>query len=103
MSNSHYGAEVRTVKGRIYKFDDIQCLIKSLRARIPVKSDIAKVYLLDYNTLDWIDAEKAWLLHSDSFQSPMSGNIVAFADSLSRNSYFRYTGGELLTWRDVCP
>jgi len=102
-SNSHYGAEVCTRKGKVLKYDDIQCLLKALRGGTSPKQDIVGIYLLDYNTLAWISADKALLLHSDTFQTPMSGNTAAFADSLSRNSYFKYTGGEKLSWHDLYP
>lgn len=77
ISNGHFGAELKTSKGRAYKFDDISCMLGYVKEH---SGDIvAKYYVHDYpGTNDLIDAETAYYLTSPELKSPMGGNTAAF-------------------------
>jgi copper chaperone NosL len=97
--DKRFGGEVCTKKGRVYKFDDIHCLLESLKAGVPARADIADIYLVDYNDGSWLRAEDAFLFRSDTFHTPMNGNVAAFSgvgDAVSRG--FK---GEALIWKEL--
>ncbi len=76
ISDSRYGGEVITKKGRIYKFDDIGCMISYTNEN---KLNVHSFFVTDFvnnNTL--VNVEDAHFLTSDFFLSPMRGNIAAF-------------------------
>ncbi|MFM9945441.1 MAG: nitrous oxide reductase accessory protein NosL, partial [Bacteroidia bacterium] len=79
ITDSRFGCELITSKGRFYKFDDIGCL---LRYKVEnKKTKYLAFFVNDYsstNTL--IDAETAIFIESSEFKSPMGGNIAAFND-----------------------
>ena len=112
-SDRRFGGEVCTKKGKVYKFDDIHCLLASLEAGVPTRGEIAGVFLVDYGGGPWIPADKGFLLRSPDFHTPMGGGnaegiaggnagriaegIAAFA---SVDVLHRYNGQALL-WKDL--
>jgi copper chaperone NosL len=101
VSDPRFGAEIITKKGRIYKFDDIHCLRGSIQANHPSKPDISAIYLVDFERGGWLKTQQASLLESETFRTPMGGNIAAFADSLHRQQYLEQNKGRLITWNDI--
>lgn len=100
-SDSRFGAEIITRKGRIYKFDDIHCLRGAIGDNQPKRTDISAIYLVDFEKGGWLKAQDAALLESETFRTPMGGNIAAFADSLHRQRYLEQNQGHLITWNDI--
>ena len=100
-SDRHFGAEVTTSKGKVYKFDDIHCLLESLKAGVPRKADIAGIYLVDYNGGPWVKATAAFLLHSEGLHTPMNGNIAAFTNAAARDAQLNQSKGQPVTWQDL--
>lgn len=99
----HFGAEVVTSKGKIFKFDDIHCLVSSLRSDIPAKKEVGNIYFVDYTGGPWITAQSCQLLHSDSLHSPMNGNIAAFPTVAARDAYLKKLTGQCPTWKEISP
>lgn len=75
-----FSAEVVTQKGRAYKFDDLACLVKHVRAEGYTDGDLPLVLIADYahpGTL--LDARAAVFVADESMRSPMRGDVAAFA------------------------
>lgn len=78
IADGKYGAEVITLKGRVYKFDDIMCMINYCKENTNTKMET--FYVNDFaqdNNL--IPAKTAFFLSSGTIQSPMNGGIIAFS------------------------
>lgn len=78
ISDGKYGTEVITQKGRVYKFDDIMCMINYGKENHTTK--MAAYFVNDYtkdNVL--IPAETAFFLYGGAIQSPMRGGIISFS------------------------
>lgn len=76
IADGKFGAELITAKGRVYKFDDMQCMISYHKEN--ESTQIAGFYIHDYNqdnTL--IAAENAYYVSGGEINSPMRGNIIA--------------------------
>lgn len=74
-----FAAEVVTKKGRAYKFDDLACLVKHVRAEAYTDADLPIVLVADYahpGTL--LDARAAVFVADESLRSPMRGDVAAF-------------------------
>jgi copper chaperone NosL len=77
IADGKFGAEAITQKGRVYKFDDIQCMVNYSKANPDTKMKV--FYVNDFtkeNVL--IPAETAFFLSGGIIKSPMRGGIVAF-------------------------
>ncbi len=99
ISDGKFGAEVITQKGRVYKFDDMQCLLAYTQESKP---EIKSVYVHDYlkdNQL--IDATQAYYIHHNSLKSPMAGNIAAFADQSEAEAYAKKLQVKVMTWNEI--
>lgn len=87
ISDNRFGAEIVTQKGKIYKFDDAHCLLSFLQSKAVEQKEIADVYFTDFTgTHALIKANRALLLKSELFQSPMNGHLAAFSveDSMKK-------------------
>lgn len=97
-----YGAEVVTQKGKIFIFDDVNCLISFLESDEVSQEDIKNILVADYkNPESLIDATVAFYLKSDKFQTPMASNIIAFSDYKTLESYKSEHGGVYLAWGEL--
>ena len=79
ISDNRFGAELITGKGRMYKFDDIHCLVSFYKSVLSNKESVQNIYFVNFEAPhNFILASKAYLLKSDEFRTPMAGNIAAF-------------------------
>ena len=89
VSDARYGAELITRKGKVFKFDDAQCLLSFLQTGAIKKNEVSNIYFTDFSgdhTL--VRSDEAFLLRSESLQGPMNGNVVAFRaeDSMKKTA-----------------
>ena len=102
IADDKFGAEIVTKKGKIYKFDDIHCLLEFRRSNVVDDADIKQTYLVGFNDPhDFIEAPKAFLLKSDELRSPMGGNIAAFPDAKSIEQAAQKLKGEKVEWSSL--
>lgn len=97
MDDKH-AAELITQKGRVYTFDSIECLVRSLDQ---FKGSIGSVLVMDFNNPDtFIDANTATFLISPELPSPMGANLSAFtnADEAVKTGFKK---GVLYNWNDL--
>jgi copper chaperone NosL len=100
--DERYGAELVTRKGRIFKFDSIECLARYAGEM----EDPAAVHSLWVTPFDepgeLIPVEQALILHSPALRSPMGANLTAFRASTTRpDSLLSAHGGQILHWDAV--
>ena len=101
ISDNRFGAEAITQKGKIYKFDEIQCLLNFIKSEKENFKD-ADFYFTDFETKhDLIKSSGGFLLKSDALKSPMNGNIAAFSSKQSlQNALAKYSGQEV-EWNEL--
>ena len=76
IEDAKFGTELITEKGRVYKFDDIQCMVKYHKENSTTK--IQSFYIHDFNENNsLIAAETAHYIKDGEINSPMRGNIIA--------------------------
>ena len=74
-----FGAELVTTKGKVYKFDDINCLFNFYNEGSVNKKDFRFKLVVDFSQPEkLIDAEKAVYLKSGEIKSPMASQVAAF-------------------------
>jgi copper chaperone NosL len=101
LSDNRFGAEIITKKGRAFKFDDPHCLLAYL-GKETNQEGIASIYFVTFEgDHSLIDAEKAFFLKSDQLQSPMGGNVAAFATKASLENASRQFKGSELSWKEL--
>ena len=79
ISDSKFGAELVTSKGKVYKYDAAECMFRVLNEE--KDQEYAYILVTDYaqpKTL--INAKEAYFLVSKNQPSPMGGNLSAYSD-----------------------
>jgi len=100
IANGKFGAEIITEKGRIYKFDDVFCLVNFKEQNPDTK--IAKHYIHEYaedNVL--IPAENAFYCKGGNINSPMHGNIIATKTQENVTKFAAEFGAKTITWSEI--
>ena len=100
--DKRFAAEIVTSKGKVFKFDDIGCLLKySTEQNTPDSTWM--IFVADYSNVDkpFIDARQAVYLHSEVFKSPMNGNYAAFARTEDIRQLNDSLHIELLKWENL--
>ncbi len=96
-----YGAELITDKGKIYKFDSVECLADFYLNNKPDENS-SKLFVADFrkpNSL--IAVNKAVFLENEKFHSPMGMNVLALESREEANNMVNQYGGKILTWDEV--
>jgi copper chaperone NosL len=79
LMDKKFGAELVTTKGKVYKFDDINCLFNFYNEGSVNKEDFRLKLVVDFSRPEkLIDAEKAVYLKSGEIKSPMASQVAAF-------------------------
>ncbi len=95
-----HSAELVTQKGKVYKFDAVECLINYLKE--VKQEDIGLVLVSDYsNPGELTDATTAVYLISEGIPSPMGAYLTAFAKEVDAYDAVREHTGELYTWVEL--
>jgi copper chaperone NosL len=93
------GAELITEKGRVYKFDDLTCLLQYKKTHPEPKPKL--IFVTDYEASGLIDASKAsYVLHA-SVKSPMQGNTAAFASKQAAENFAAKVKAVVNTWDEI--
>lgn len=102
ISDIRFGAELITTKGKVYKFDDVHCILSYLKTKDVEPANVKDVYLTNFcGDHHLINVNKCSLLKSEDLRSPMGGNIAAFdnRDSLLKTQQ-RYPG-DPVNWNEL--
>jgi len=102
ISDNRYGAELVTDKGKVYKFDSIECLVNFAFAKNVVaneKYNLLVTYFSNPGKLN--EARSAVYIHNDNFRSPMDLNVAAFSNVSDAQKFLSENGGRQITWIDV--
>jgi copper chaperone NosL len=97
-----FGAQLITKKGKIYRFDDLHCLVNFYNKGEVKEADIAKTVSIDYeNDKNFLDVESAWFVKSPQLKSPMNSNAASFSSKEKASEMAGQLSGSLLSWNDL--
>lgn len=102
ISDSRFGAEIVTKKGRVYKFDDSYCMLGYLKTKDLASAEIKNIYITNFTgNHQLIDVDEAVMLQSDQLRGPMGGNIAAADQIDSINKMKDKFPGNHLLWSEI--
>jgi copper chaperone NosL len=88
MMDPKFGAEIVTKKGKVYKFDDVNCMLGFYHSDFEEQKHIKHLLVVNFaQPSQFIDATNSWYLKSDSIRSPMASGIAAFATDEEYSPY----------------
>ncbi|MBT8254603.1 MAG: hypothetical protein HKN00_01025 [Flavobacteriaceae bacterium] len=95
-----HAAEIVTKKGKIYKFDAIECMINFSK---DFDDDTIALFLCNYYKEPEIltNAEQATFLISENIPSPMGAFLTAFISDKAAKQIQAEKGGQLFNWTSL--
>lgn len=98
--DAKFGAELITRKGKVLKFDSVECLAGFLNKQ--GNEEAGSLWVVDFaHPSQLFDATKGYFLASEKLHSPMGLNLSAFRDEQAATAMQgRYTG-TVLSWPEV--
>ena len=100
VSDTRFGGEVITRKGRIHTFDSVECLASYVNA-LPDSSGIDGAWVADYETSTMVPVARARFVRGGTLHSPMGRDLAAFAEGHDPAALTARYGGEVVTWNQV--
>ena len=102
ITDNRYGSEIVTDKGKIFKFDEVGCMIEYAMVKNFIGDANQKFLVTDFAAPgNFIDAANAFYVQNENFRSPMGLNVMAFESEISRQKSVAESNGSLLNWVDV--
>ena len=100
--DNRFGAEIITKKGKIFKFDDMHCLLQFRKESTVNKKDLEQTFLVNFDEPhNFIEANKSFLFRSDKLHSPMAGNVASFASEKNLEVANQKFKGQAITWTEL--
>ncbi len=97
-----FGGEIITKKGKVYKFDDMVCMIQFLKSGKVRENEIAKKLVINFQKPnDFIDVNKAFVLVSPELKTPMGGNAGAFISQHEAEKIKPTAPGDIINWNEM--
>ena len=100
--DTKFGGEIVTKKTKVYKFDDVICMIRFIKAGTVKEDEIAKKVVINFEKQnDFIDVNKVIFFISNELKSPMGGNAAAFISGEAAEKAKRGKEGQLINWDEL--
>lgn len=102
LMDNKFGAELVTKKGKVFKFDDINCFLNFYNSSEINEGDYEHRLVIDFTrpgTL--IDATNAHYVKAESIKSPMASQLAAFEDYHMMAANKKDWKGIYLSWGEV--
>lgn len=97
-----FGAEIVTLKGKVYKFDDLNCMISFYNTGYVPEENIAKSLVIDFaNPEKLIDVQTAAYVQSDKIKTPMVSQVAAFSSMDLMEPFNKEWSGKVMNWNEL--
>ena len=97
-----FGAELVTQKGKVYKFDDVNCMLNFYNLEGNSPEEFPYKLVVDFNQpAKLIDAANAFYLKSPEIKSPMASQVAAFEKKESMEDFKKKVSGIYLVWGEL--
>lgn len=100
--DNQYGSEVVSNKGKVYKFDAVECMLNFLDEGELNQGEVALKLVNGYNKPGpLVDATQAYYLRSEALPSPMGYFITPFTNKNKAESVKQKKGGKVYNWESL--
>ncbi len=100
--DNKFGAELVTKKGKVYKFDDLNCFVNYYNSGYEPVEDFQHRLVIDYsNPGELLNATDGFYVKSPGIRTPMDSQIAAFGTKSSMDTFMKQWKGIYLSWGEV--
>lgn len=101
----NFASEIIMNDGRVFKFDDINCMNTFVNRNRIKKSEVKAIFVRDYETSEWInvDKDKVYFLRSKSKRifTPMDSGIIIFNNRERAERFAKENDCEFLSFEEI--
>lgn len=102
LMDKKFGAELVTQKGKVFKFDDVNCMMTYYHSGENDTSDFTYKLVTDFSDPGkLIDAADAFYLKSPEIKSPMASQVAAFGKKEKMEQVKKELNGIYLVWGEL--
>lgn len=100
IADPKFSAEVITAKGRVYKFDDLNCMVNFCRENQITEE--ALQYFADYETPYTLTlVHQLHFVADPNLKSPMAGNIAGYSKKESADLAASKASAQSTSWEEI--
>lgn len=102
--DKRYGAEFVTGKGKVFKFDDVNCMVEFIERDPHAGDSTARRFIVAFNEGGaLVEEDQLVFVKHAKLRTPMRSHVAAFRDKDSAQATLDELGegGSFLTWEDV--
>lgn len=100
LADRRFGAELVTKKGKVFTFDDLNCMLAYYNSG--ARDKLAYCLVVDFeNPGRFLTAGQIFYLKSEAIKSPMASKVAAFETYERALKFKKENGGILLGWAEV--
>ncbi|MBA4536729.1 nitrous oxide reductase accessory protein NosL [Bacillus aquiflavi] len=101
IASEMYATQLMMKDGEVYKFDDIGCMIEFIE-KDQKDGDLAKKYVRDVETGEWVELDKAYHVYDPDIWTPMANGVISFETKERAEDYIKKEGmGELYNYEKL--
>lgn len=102
LMDKKFGAELVTQKGKVYKFDDVNCMMNFYNATEDPSKEFKYKLVVDFSQPEkLIQANDAFYLKSSAIKSPMASQIAAFEKEENLEALQKEMDGIYMVWGEL--
>ena len=102
LMDKKFGAELVSKKGKVFKFDDVNCMLTFYNSGEMPSSDFLHRLVIDFSQPEkLINAADAFYLKSPEIKSPMASQIAAFEQKEKMDEIKKQYKGIYLVWGEL--
>lgn len=103
ITDTRFGGELITKKGKIYKFDDLHCLGLFIKNGGEESGSISKTLTVLFDQPnEFLETDQAYFLKDPSLKSPMGSHTAGFSSlAVTEKMKAGKTGAVLLRWKEL--
>lgn len=102
LMDKKFGAELVSKKGKVYKFDDVNCMLTFYNSGEILPQDFAYRLVTDFSQpAKLIEAADAFYLKSPAIKSPMASQVAAFQEKENMEKIKKEFSGIYLVWGEL--
>ncbi|TVQ01881.1 MAG: hypothetical protein EA359_13045 [Balneolaceae bacterium] len=101
ITEQEFASQAVNNQGRAFKFDSVECMA-AYDLTAENRDNIHSMWVPNFlNRDEWLEADSAAFLHSETLRSPMGLFLSAYADRASATPILQEYGGEIVDYNRV--
>jgi len=97
-----FGCELVTKKGKVFKFDDVNCLLRFMRSGAVAPKDTKETLVVNFEKKgELLAVSTASFIYADYILTPMGSRVAAFSAKEAAVKFNNNRDGKIYTWEEI--